>query len=254
MKRVLLFMVGPLVLFLGALNGLLATALDADLYRFGVPDTGDIHERAGYVMSYDGRQRGARWTLELLTRKSLAGHADRANLSFREDEDVLAECRARPKDYEASGFDIGHQAAAANHVHSQAELRDTFRLSNASPQYPEFNRGRWNELEKYVRALAETDHVSGVWVLTGPLWIPDGSRQCIRFIGPSAVPVATHFYKSILILGDDGTITPRTWIIEHKRDPAELEDCRCAIDDLERWAGFDAWPKLPNQGELETKR
>ena len=152
----------------------LAAASGQDIKKFGLPDTGDIHERKGYVLSYDGRLRGARWTLELLTHDNQRSRADRAAVTFHEDADVLPEARARLRDYADSGYDIGHLAPAADHAASLPELRDTFRLSNASPQRPGFNRGRWKELETAVRNLAARGDVTAVWVLTGPLWIPDG--------------------------------------------------------------------------------
>ena len=228
-------------LFVSAIS--LAPAGDP-LTRYGLPDTGDVHIRKGYMLGYDGRLRGARWTLEMLTRENLKGSADRVNLSFHEDEDVLPEARSRPRDYEQSGYDIGHMAPAGDHTHSLSELRDTFRLSNAHPQLPNFNRIRWQELESLVRKLLDDGEVAAVYVLTGPLWICDGSRLTVHYVGTSEIPVATHFFKSVLIEKTDGTIEPRTWIVEHVRDPGELERARVSIDDLERWAGFDAWPKL----------
>ncbi len=61
--------------------------------------------------------------------------------------------RATFKDYKKSGFDRGHLAPAADHKDSQEAMKETFLLSNMSPQYPRFNQGYWSHFEKYVRNL-----------------------------------------------------------------------------------------------------
>jgi len=238
---------------------LLVVALRADvdvdraaLDRFGLPDTGQLLKRHGYLASYDGRLRSSRWTLERLTAASVAGDADRANLHFVIDVDVPAEFRARPSTYERSGYDIGHLASAQNHATSAAALADTFRISNAGPQLPGFNRGRWNELERRVRSLAQENRA--VWVLTGPLWIADGQQLTVRYLAPDEIPVATHWFKSCIIEGRDGRLRAVTWIVPHVDDPPPLEELLASIDELEHQAGFDAWPMLPGEKQLEAAK
>lgn len=231
------------IFFIGWLS---VSACAQEIDRFGIPDTGDVHHRTGYVLGYDGRLRGARWTLEVLTATSIAGTEKRAGLSFHEDPEVLPEARSRLRDYAGSGYDIGHMAPAADHDRSLDELRDTFRLSNAHPQLPTFNRVRWRELETDIRQLLDDESIAAVWVLTGPLWIGAEDQQLrVRYVGASAIPVATHFYKSVVIQKRDGTIEPRTWIVAHVAEPGDLSRYRASIDTLEHWAGFDAWPQLP---------
>ncbi len=223
-----------------------------DIAKYGLPDTGDVHRREGYLLGYDGRLRGARWTLELLTKKSLAIEHGRDNLGFHEDTDVLQEARSRLRDYDRSGYDIGHMAPAGNHCRTVAELKATFLLSNAHPQLPDFNRGPWNGLEGYIRKLAKSDDVSAVWCLTGPLWICDSDQLMVRYLGASEIPVATHFFKSILIEHADGTLEPKTWIVPHVKEPPDMETLLESIDYLENKAGFDVWPELDEA--LETKK
>ena len=60
--------------------------------------------------------------------------ANRADCSFRPDQQVAEMFRADDDDFKKSGFDRGHLAAAANHFNDQSALDDTFLFSNISPQ------------------------------------------------------------------------------------------------------------------------
>jgi hypothetical protein len=98
-------------------------------------------------------------------------------------------------------------AAAAAHKKSQAELDETFVLTNVSPQVGEgFNRHYWARLEKWAKDL--TARHNAVYVVTGPLWLPtpatDGSgdvwsmRHGYLGTAPRLVAVPTHFFKVVL--------------------------------------------------------
>lgn len=52
-----------------------------------------------------------------------------------EDVQVIPErFRSKLRDYQKSGYDRGHMAAALNHKSSQQDMDDTFYLTNMSPQ------------------------------------------------------------------------------------------------------------------------
>lgn len=110
-----------------------------------------------------------------------------------------------------SGYDRGHLAPAANHRASSAAMRDTFSLSNISPQVgPGFNRDYWARFEKFVRDLSKTCKM--VYIVSGPLYLPRRRRandevasansrakyvMNYELLGeaPDLVAVPTHFYK-----------------------------------------------------------
>ena len=70
-------------------------------------------ERAGYTVSYDGRNKVPLWVLERLTSENLMGNADRAGCAFKEDCLIPLPLRAALSDYKGSGFDRGHLAGPA---------------------------------------------------------------------------------------------------------------------------------------------
>ena len=73
-------------------------------------------------------------------------------------------------------------------------MRDTFLLSNAVPQRAEMNSGKWNQLEKRIRALlTDSDFV---YVVTGPLF----ENNVVETIGQSEVAVPSHVWKVALAI------------------------------------------------------
>lgn len=158
--------------------------------------------RSGYSLSYDHRTKNSVWVYEKLTAENLKGNVDRENYQFKEDPVIEKIFRSTLQDYKGSGFDRGHLAPAANHKCNACEMAETFFLSNMSPQNPQFNRGYWASLEKYVRNL--TKKYKTVEVYTGPLFLPkedsNGKRWVTyQVIGKNDVAVPTHYYKVLFL-------------------------------------------------------
>ena len=153
-----------------------------------------------YTLAYDGRLRGASWVYEELTADSLENNADRSKFDFVEDPYIPSHLRATKQDFAGSGYDRGHLRPAANGKSSEEAMRDTFYLSNISPQHPQLNRQYWLKLEKYVREL--TKSFDTLYIITGPLFLSqkmeDGKRYVhYEVIGKNEVAVPTHFFKVI---------------------------------------------------------
>lgn len=164
----------------------------------GHPISSFIIHRPAYSVGYDAQHRNPKWVFEHLTSESMKGDADRSHSVFKEDESFPQHLRATLSDYRGSGFDRGHQAAAANHKSSMEAMADTFYLSNMCPQNPQCNRGHWAQLEKHVRDL--THDYQNIFVITGPLYLPytesDGKRYVkYQVLGKNDVAVPTHFLK-----------------------------------------------------------
>jgi len=157
----------------------------------------------------------------------------------------------RNSDYKASGYDRGHMAAAGNHRRSQTAIEQTFTLSNMAPQVGKgFNRDKWNELEKRVRAQARK--CRNMFVCTGPLYLPrpdarDGQLYVrYRVIGATQVAVPTHFFKAILVERQDGRFELETYCMPNEviPDATPLANFLVAHDSVERAAGFLIYDKL----------
>lgn len=243
----------------GALVATQAEPVPDDLCRFA--PTCDYMTRGSYLVSYDGSRRTARWTLELLTRDSLAGAADRSGLDFRADAEVPGEFAADPRDYDGSGWDKGHLARAGNHKQSADDMASTFTIANCMAQHPNMNRGCWKLLEDYVAALAKMEGVRRVWCVTAPAWISpapslaNGSYVAflrVRTIGRNAVWVPTHCCKSCLVEMDDGMLSCQAWIVPNVEIvQAKFQEYRATTNEVERAIGLDLWRELPD--ELENR-
>jgi endonuclease G, mitochondrial len=97
-------------------------------------------------------------------------------------------------DYWGSGYDRGHLVPAGDMTRSELVMRESFLLSNMSPQVPAFNRGIWKVLEDKVRGLARRH--KDIVVVTGALFLEDK-----KFIGASWVGVPSHYYIDTLTIG-----------------------------------------------------
>ncbi len=239
--------------------------------------TSDFYERSFGLISFNGSTRCPRWTLEVLDKFTNIKGADREGMSFHVDPQVPREFASRPADYEHSGYDEFHHAAAGNHCRSLGALKSTFTIANAAPGTPELNRGPWKELEEWIRSLAAAKEIKRIWVLTAPAWLPetmneevatgDNPGKCVytyRFkaIGKDRVQVPTHFGKSILIEQVDKqgkvTLEMHSWLLPNEKDfePGTFDEYLCTTDGLERTLGLDLWQKIPEplQSELESEK
>ena len=114
-----------------------------------------------YVSVYDKSHNAVILTSELLKKDSQVGSIKRIN-SFRSDGRVgNAVSNAT---YLASGYDKGHMTPADD-ASTPAEMRETFVLSNMTPQEPTLNRVAWKQLEERVRLIWQHS-TNDVYVVT----------------------------------------------------------------------------------------
>lgn len=197
-------------------------------------------ERDAYELVYDGQHKQAKWVYEHLTSENIQGDSNRANFDFQEDPAIPAILRATKDDYKGSGLDRGHLCPAADARFSNKAMKETFYLSNISPQCPNLNRGYWLKLERYVRELA-MKHGS-IHVFTGGLYLPkleaDGKRY-VRYqvIGENDVAVPTHFFKIVL---DDAHRKIEAFIIPNEPVAGDipLESFMATVEKIEKASGI----------------
>ena len=190
-------------------------------------------------------------------------------MRFHEEASLLPYHRSRNHQYRLSGYDRGHLAPAGDFSRNDREMRDTFVLTNVSPQAPRFNRSTWRQLEEFARQVAkehagDRSTTSETWVVTGPLWLPqtttnaDGSR--LRYsheaLGqpPSVIAVPTHFYKVIAVVEHNerdakANLTKFAAFVLPNSDMTgtssiRLVDFTVRLTDLEAVTGLEFFPTL----------
>lgn len=213
---------------------------------YGIPGKADtIVERPGYALGYIERHEQAAWVIYIISNKQiLAKNAERSNHSFRRDP-AIPTGSASSSDYTRSGFDRGHLAPAADMAYSEQTMRDSFYMSNISPQRPGFNRGIWKDLEAWVRQTAVKERL--VVVVTGPVF----PGRDIQTIGKNAVTVPSHFYKIVYDLTPPQKMI--AFILPNEKSDKPLRAFAVSVDAVERLTGLDFFSKvsLPEQNEME---
>ncbi|HVZ81835.1 MAG TPA: DNA/RNA non-specific endonuclease [bacterium] len=150
-------------------------------------------EREAYKVWYDPTRKVALWSAYAY--RPTGTTSARCQDCFAEDPEAPSHPGTYPKltDYQGvykanmTGFDKGHQSPDASlKVYGFEQQKETYYLSNMTPQYSNTNQGIWREWEDKVRGLATPE--SPVWVVTGPVfnagtpghpvkpggpWIPD---------------------------------------------------------------------------------
>ncbi|XP_045197241.1 endonuclease G, mitochondrial-like [Mercenaria mercenaria] len=225
----------------------------SQIMKYGFPSLENVRVFDDYVLAYDKRNRNAHWVFEHLAPDKLPSKqtADRKKSNFFEDKNIHEKFRSYLNDYKYSGYDRGHLAAAGNHRHSQQAMDQTFTLSNISPQVGEgFNRGIWNNLEKYVRSIARKNR--NTYVCTGPLYLPrreaDG-KMYVKYevIGQNNVAVPTHFFKVVAIETNAGEIEILSFVLPNQpmKDDVPLKNFLTPLDAIERASGLLMFDKIP---------
>jgi endonuclease G, mitochondrial len=145
----------------------------------------------GFAVLYSGLTKTPMVVVEKLNRQRLqkAAGLERTD-QFYADTRVQEAWRAGLADYQGSGFDRGHMAAAANQASTQA-MAQSFALSNMVPQDPTHNRKLWSKLEADTRKYAQRA-AGNVYVFTGALH--EGPTQTV---GRSAVWIPSHLFKLV---------------------------------------------------------
>ena len=204
-------------------------------------EAGDVLvSHTGYTLSYREDWEQAEWVAYQLTAEECRGDQPRSG-SFRKDPDV-PDGSASPEDYRNSGYDRGHLCPAADQSWSVTAMKDSFYMSNISPQNPGFNRGIWAALEEAVRTFALEN--GSVAVVTGPV-MTDTPRE---FIGPGKVPVPLRFYKVVLdFTGPE--LKGIGFILPNEKRSEPLSFFAVTIDDVELLTGLDFYPGLPDELE-----
>lgn len=204
--------------------------LDYEHFSLSFSDAHKQSEWMAYELSYD-----------LLDQKVATRHS-----SFSEDKNIKTGS-AKPSDYTKSGYDRGHLVPAADMAFSETGMRQSFLMSNVSPQLPAFNRGVWKELEEQVRDWVKANR--HMYIVTGAIL----TKPEIDRIGRNKhIPVPSHFYKVLLDLKlpeQKGV----AFIIPNEKSTLPLSDYMVTIDSVETLTGITFFPKLPENLKEQVK-
>ncbi|SEM09640.1 DNA/RNA non-specific endonuclease [Halomonas caseinilytica] len=147
-----------------------------------------------------------------------------------------------PDSYAHSGYDRGHLAPnyAIAVVHGRDAQRDTFLMSNMTPQRPDLNRRLWQRLEEVVIDRF-VPRLGTLQVIAGPVFDDDFLDGMLNRVGLVEVPEA--FYKILVVPGE----RPRALAFLMPQDvngDEPLDRFVVSIDEIEARTGLDFFPQL----------
>lgn len=193
--------------------------------------------RDGYVVNYNDQTKQPNWVAYRLTARSVSHHTKREE-QFEADQLIPKVWRAELSDYQNSGYDRGHLAEFAAMDFSERSAKQSFLLSNISPQRAGLNRHGWAQLEKYVRFWAKAK--GELYVYTGVIYRNKTPRT---FIGQGKVAVPDYFYKVIYAPKQKESIA---FVMPNQKvEKKDVAKYRVAIKDIQMRTGVNFFIALP---------
>lgn len=225
----------------GTLDG---SPASPDGERFYLPSsTGQLVHHKFYSLDYNEKHEQANWVAYELTKASLKMPNVKRAKRFNPDYSVNSQS-AFHKDYTHSGYTRGHMAPAGDMAFSEAAMKESFLMSNMSPQLREFNNGIWRELEENVRDWAYDD--KRLYVISGPVL----NTPIQKRIGKNKVSVPNDFFKILLDM-EGGEQKAIAFLIPHAQSDKHLKEYAVTIDEIEKTTGIDFFGDLLEDWEEE---
>ena len=208
-----------------------------DHVRFGTPSESDWKLcRVGYAAGYNYDHKVSEWVSYRMTAQSAQGKVKRKD-AFAEDKEIPVAYRATLSDYRGSGYDRGHQAPAADMAASDITMKQSFLLTNMTPQLPALNQKAWRILEEKTRqwAIARKD----VQVITGPIFT--GSEESIG----QGVTIPSAYYRIVM---DPSRLQAIAFIMPQEDIPtSQIPNYRVSVREIEEQTQLDFFSDMPEE-------
>ena len=205
--------------------------------------SGQVIHHTYYTLSYNEKNEQAQWVAYVMDRKMLnVPNLPRYNY-FDPDYQVTTRS-AFHRDYNSSGYTRGHLVPAGDMAFDTLAMRETFLMSNISPQLRAFNNGIWKELEENVRDW--TYKAESLYIISGPIFT--GYRKTIGRENKIAVPDA--FFK-VLLDYTDPERKAIAFILPHEMSERRLQEFMVSVDEVERVKSIDFFNEMINDVEEE---
>jgi endonuclease G len=135
---------------------------------YGAPNLTEVATNVchtGYYSAYDTKDKLPIFVAWPLTSEHAMGCIGRVGI-FQHDP-LVTGLDTEPSYYNHSGFDRGHLADDADFGWSETESRESFYMTNMTPQVPGLNRGGWKTVETWSRVWASDR--GGLIIYAGPI-------------------------------------------------------------------------------------
>lgn len=195
-------------------------------------------KHGAYEVSYNFYHLNPNWVYHRVHRSNLENSCGKRDKGFYSDyhltkAGVPKEFILSEKSFKGSGFDRGHMAPSGDFLWDQGINKESFFMTNMSPQTPGLNQNTWQKLEDHIRKWACGNQELEVY--TGPVL----SQKLDRL--ESCVSVPQYYYK-VLVYYKNGKhhgiafLYPQT---DEKEDGDPFEKRALSIRKLEEITGIN---------------
>lgn len=202
---------------------------------------GEVVRHKFYTLSYIEKYEQAEWVAYQLTRDLLKLPNVPRSDWFEVDPEVSTGS-AKHSDYSSTGYTRGHMVPSGDMSFDKLAEKETFFMSNMSPQLKVVNNGIWKELEEQTRDW--TYQNDEVYIVSGPIF--DGQVKYLK----NKVAVPTAFYKIILDVKETNK-KAIAFIIPYERSERHLREYATTIDNLEAITGIDFFAHFLDKTSIE---
>ncbi len=206
--------------------------------------TEEIIPYTGMTVSFNRDTHQPNWVAWELLGNEVSGSSGREP-GFLVDPSVDG-C-ATPDDYRNTGFDRGHMAPAGDMKWHPQAMRESFYMTNITPQAGDLNRGAWKKLEEKCRRRAVAD--SALIIVCGPIFDKGGPSARI---GTTGVAVPQRFFKVIISPFVEhpwaiGFVMPNGYVA------GGMQSAAVSVDEVEAITGYDFFSALPDEIENDIE-
>jgi len=213
-----------------------------------------------YCLQYDAQKYHSKWVafrFDGVTAKKVVGRSG----DFQDDPSLTTDLYIGSNSF--WGYDRGHLCASEDRVYSSQANKNTFYMSNMSPQISSFNQGYWVTLEGQIQKLGrDRTFCDTLYVVKGGT-IRDGQiKTYVERPNGKNVAVPKYYFVALLKVKNNQYSSIGFWL-EHKEVNYSYEkqaplsvfkETVVTIDDLEQKTGFDFFHNLPDNIETPVEK
>lgn len=220
-----------------------------EIKLYGLPKIsgeGMLINHSAMSMFYEEKYGQSSWVVHMILPDIRNGVQTRTN-DFRKDSMVINGTPGK-EDYYNTGYDRGHLAASADFRWSKRALSESYYYSNMSPQKPEFNRGKWSQLEDFIRQYV-IEYNEPVFVVTGGVL-----TDSLKIIGKEKkISVPKYYYKIVADLNSNYK-KAIGFIMLNGTNTKPIISYSVTIDSIEKVTGIDFFASLPDSLENRIEK
>lgn len=202
---------------------------------------GDIQllDNIGFVVGYSNSRKNPLWVCYQVCSPMSCTISDRSSSWFKNDTRTTTNV-STSFDYATTGLDRGHLApnSAIAACYGPEAQRQTFLMTNISPQPSSLNQGPWKDLEDEVKQLASL--WGQAWVITGAVFDDVVEMLPSTAISEALKPeVPDAFYKIIIYENTGSPVVLAYLMSKDVSRSAGFEASTTSMDAIESLTGLD---------------